>query len=156
MTPEQFRSEFATEAGRRRLGYAPNQERQDRVDRILADDFHFRQIFQQWQTRQRKVRAAEKRERRAAWGRAGIIMLLAGLALAVTAANIVSDHTQRVGDGPCYERPHLYSDETTTVCPAHTEPIYDGYRATWSLLGWGVGGGLVVAGLVLAVRHPRF
>lgn len=155
MTPEQFRTEFATEAGRQRLGYAPGQERQDRADRIVADDAHLRQIYQQWQTRQGKVRAAEKRERRALWGRIGGLMLLAGLALGVTAANLVADHTHRVSDGACYERWVVGTEQTRTVCPAHMEPLHDAYRATWSFLGWGVGGGLTAAGLVLIARQPR-
>ncbi len=156
MTLEQFRTEFATEPGRRRLGYAPDAERQDRVDRILADEHHLQQIFQQWQGRREKAHAFEKTERRRTWGWVGVGLLFAGLTLAVTGANLVAEHEHRVSDGPCYERPHLYSDRTTTVCPAHTEPTYDGYRAAWSVLGWGAGGGMTVAGLVLIVRHPRF
>lgn len=155
MTAEQFRTEFATEAGRQRLGYAPGQERQDRVDRILADDLHLQHIYQQWQGRQVKVRADQKREWRAAWGRAGIVLFLAGIALAVTGANLVADHTQRVSDGPCRERWSVATLQTTTVCPTRMEPIRDGYRATWSFLGWGAGGGMAVTGLILIARHPR-
>lgn len=159
-TLEQFRAEFATEAGRRRLGYRAGDPWSGKVERVLADDDELRGEFASWQQRQQRRVAASRatvaRARRSTHGRLGVALLLAGLALGVTAANLVADHTKVVSDGPCRQVPHLYSDRTTTKCPAHSEPIYDTYRTVWSVLGWGVGGGMTVTGVVLIVRHPRF
>ena len=158
-TFEQFRNDFASDSGRRRLGYRDGDPWSGRVERLLADDVELRDEYDTWRRRQqrRNIAAAEraKNDRRRAGAKIGLLLIVGGLLLWIVGANAAANHQEQVSDGPCYERPHLYSKQTTTVCPAHMEPLHDGYRAAVGTAGW-LGFITLIAGGVLVVRHPRF
>jgi hypothetical protein len=154
-TIEQFRTEFATEIGRRRLGYPPNAEQQEQVDRILADDVHTRQIYAQWTQRQQRFveanRAAQRKRQQGQHLRGGFLLLLVGLFLAITFGNLAVDHVTVIKE-PCHQEMAPYRSGTRTVCPAHDVPNHDGEwvaLVTLSVLG----GAAVVSGIVLMTRH---
>jgi hypothetical protein len=159
MTREKFRSEFATAAGRRRLGYREGDPWQGRVNRLLSDDAELRGEYLQWQSRrERRVEHAQKQmadARRRKGAVTGVLLIIAGVFLGLFGVNAAAHHQQQVSDGPCYQRPHLYSDATTTVCPAHMEPLHDGTWVAATALGW-LGFAVLVTGGVLIVRHPNF
>lgn len=158
-TFEQFRTEFASDSGRRRLGCREGDPWAGRVERLLADDGELRDEYDTWRRRQhrRSIAASKqaKNDRRRTGATIGLLLIVGGLLFWIAGANAAADHQQRIRDGLCYERPHLYSEQTTTVCPAHMEPLYDGYRAAVETAGW-IGFATLVVGSVLVVRHPQF
>ncbi|KQR29794.1 hypothetical protein [Curtobacterium sp. Leaf154] len=159
MTHETFRSEFATAAGRRRLGYREGDPWQGRVDRLLGDDAELQGEYLQWQhRRKRRVERAQRQlmdTRRRNGAMTGVLLIVAGVVLVLVGVNTAAHHQQQVSGGPCYQRPHLYGDATTTVCPAHMEPLHDGTWLAATTLGW-LGVAVLVTGGVLIVRHPNF
>ena len=145
---ERFRPDFASDDGRRRLGWFLNDSA---AADVLADDDRLRRFYTSWfaEHGDEATPPDPAVQRKAALG-TGLLLLVIGLFVLIGAAGATAASSTTAGNGPCERKPYF---DSAVHCSTASAPEHD---TNWGILvgGAAVGGTVAVAGLVLMLRHP--